>query len=351
MPSTHSLFQLSRVQKRDLRTWLEASSTTETVRLRIRLVLAASSGHSDRGIAQQLRINRKTVALWRERVGAEGIDAIWEIAPGRGRKAVCSPEQIQSLVETARPTQPGETAVWTSAELAASQGVSKSRVRKILSAHHLRAHGSKRIQPAYRVRMRANWAAVLGVYVNRPQKVIVIGVGERGQSAAPHPSWEHVSMYTGFLFPDLEWVLSHAGGQRYRTERYGTLLQFLRTIEGELPGDQRLHLIIDNSGERKHSKLPAWLEGNPRFVPAFVPKGSVWLAAVERFIDGVWKEGVALNSVAPLSGAVEEFLAQRGSSSWGPFVWTVRVDGTTGRRKAKMKSRIPTCFVLSEERS
>jgi transposase len=58
-------------------------------------VLAAAEGQSDNAIAQQLEVNRKTVMLWRTRFTQEGLDSLWEVAPGRGRKPTYGPEKIR----------------------------------------------------------------------------------------------------------------------------------------------------------------------------------------------------------------------------------------------------------------
>lgn len=61
--------------------------TPQQVALRCRIVLAAAGGESEAGIASALEVNRKTVRLWRERFADKGLTGLWEIAPGRGRKA------------------------------------------------------------------------------------------------------------------------------------------------------------------------------------------------------------------------------------------------------------------------
>src|ERR1700693_2198278 len=68
--------------------WVGAHGTPQQVALRCRIVLAAATGVSDVAIAQQLSVNRNTVILWRRRFADQGLDGLWEVAPGRGRKPV-----------------------------------------------------------------------------------------------------------------------------------------------------------------------------------------------------------------------------------------------------------------------
>jgi transposase len=89
--------QLSAIEQQKIEQWIAAHGTPQQVALRCRIVLAAAAGESDVAIAQQLSVNRNTVILWRKRFGDEGLDGLWDIAPGRGRKPLysqpCKPNQ------------------------------------------------------------------------------------------------------------------------------------------------------------------------------------------------------------------------------------------------------------------
>jgi transposase len=73
--------------------------TPQQVALRCRIILAAERGESEAAIASQLAVNRKTIRLWKERFSREGLNGLWEIAPGRGRKATYGPERIKSVID------------------------------------------------------------------------------------------------------------------------------------------------------------------------------------------------------------------------------------------------------------
>ena len=76
-------------------------------------MLAAAEGQSDSAIARQLEINRKTVMLWRGRFAQEGIDSLWEVAPGRGRKPTYGPEKIEAIVNATLQTKPKGMTQWS----------------------------------------------------------------------------------------------------------------------------------------------------------------------------------------------------------------------------------------------
>src|SRR6201993_336240 len=91
--------QLADVDRQKLEQWTAAHGTPQQVALRCRIVLAAAAGESDVTIAKRLSVNRNTVILWRKRFVDEGLDGLWDIAPGRGRKPVHQIDKIAAIVE------------------------------------------------------------------------------------------------------------------------------------------------------------------------------------------------------------------------------------------------------------
>src|SRR5215471_20762208 len=98
MPRSSPPFQLSRSERQCIEQWLAAMGTPQQVTLRGLIVLAAAGGESEAAIATELKINRKTVRLWKQRFAAEGPGCLWEIAPGRGRKPTYGPERVKAVI-------------------------------------------------------------------------------------------------------------------------------------------------------------------------------------------------------------------------------------------------------------
>jgi len=106
MPRSPLSLQLEESDKQQLRQWSCAFGTPQQVVLRCRIVLAAAEGEAADAIAARLEINRKTVMLWRERFEREGLEGMWKVAPGRGRKATYGPDKIQSIVDATLRSKP-----------------------------------------------------------------------------------------------------------------------------------------------------------------------------------------------------------------------------------------------------
>src|SRR5260370_33172105 len=100
MPGPLPALSLRDHDREQIGRWLSAQGTPQQVALRSRIVLAAAAAQSDSAIANDLAINRKTVMLWRARFAKHGLTSLWEIAPGRGRKATYDSAKIKAIVDT-----------------------------------------------------------------------------------------------------------------------------------------------------------------------------------------------------------------------------------------------------------
>ena len=110
------------MEQQKLQQWTSAHGTPQQVALRCRIVLAAAAGESDVSIAKRLSINRNTVILWRKRFGDEGLDGLWDIAPGRGRKPTYPIGKIAEIVDATLQTKPAGMTHWSCRTMAESQG-------------------------------------------------------------------------------------------------------------------------------------------------------------------------------------------------------------------------------------
>src|ERR1700693_5209109 len=132
--------QPSTVEQEKLEQWIAADGTPHKGGLPFRIVVAAAGGKSDVPIAQQLSVNRNTVILWRKRFGEEGLDGLWDIAPGRGRKPLSEIDKIAAIVDATLQTKPAGMTHWSCRNMAQSQGVSTSTVNNIWGAHKMQPH-------------------------------------------------------------------------------------------------------------------------------------------------------------------------------------------------------------------
>ena len=334
--------QLSAIEQQKIEQWIAAHGTPQQVALRCRIISAAAAGESDVAIAQQLSVNRNTVILWRKRFGDEGLDGLWDIAPGRGRKPLYSIDKIATIVDATLQTKPAGMTHWSCRTLAQSQGVSKSTVNNIWRAHNLQPHRTQTFKLSRDPKFLEKMTDVVGLYLNPPQQAIVLCVDEKSQIQALDRTQPGLPIKPGrcgtmthdykrngttTLFAALETLQGKVVGECHERHRHQEFLKFLRRLDTEFPGDVPLHLIMDNYGTHKHAKVKAWLKRHPRFVSHFVPTSSSWMNLVERWFghldNKAIRRGVFL-SVADLQASIAAFL-----KAWNddpqPFVWTATV--------------------------
>jgi transposase len=335
--------QLSAAEQQKIDHWITAHGTPQQVALRCRIVSAAAAGVSDVAIAQQLSVNRNTVILWRQRFADQGLDALWEIAPGRGRKPLYSIDKVAAIVEATLQTKPAGMTHWSCRTLAQSQGVSKSTVNNIWRAHNLQPHRTKTFKLSRDPKFLEKMTDVVGLYLNPPQQAIVLCVDEKSQIQALDRTQPGLPIKRGrcstmthdykrngttTLFAALETLQGKVVGECHERHRHQEFLKFLRRLDTEFPGEVPLHLILDNYGTHKHAKVKAWMKRHPRFVLHFVPTSSSWMNLVERWFghldNQAIRRGVFL-SVADLEASIAAFL-----KAWNqnpkPFVWTATVE-------------------------
>src|SRR5262249_16826726 len=153
------------LQDRDqLEQWLAAMGTPQQVALRCLIVLAAGRGQSEAAAAAELKVNRKTVRLWKERFTAEGPGCLWEIAPGGGGKPTYGPERVKAVVDATLQSKPKGRTQWSCRLMAAHEGMSKSTVSNLWRSHNIKPHRAKTFKLSRDPRFLEKLTDVVGLY-------------------------------------------------------------------------------------------------------------------------------------------------------------------------------------------
>lgn len=323
--------------------WIRAGSTPQQVALRARIIREAAHGSTDKAIAAKLNVRRETAAVWRNRARTQGIGCVWEIAPGRGRKARYDAARVGKWIEATLHTKPEGMTHWSTRSLARTQGVSKNTIHRAWQDHGLKPHRTRSFKLSRDPRFLEKLTDVVGVYLTPPQNAVVLCVDEKSQIQAldrtqpglplkPGRCGTYTHDYrrhgTTTLFAALHLVEGRVIGQCYPRHRHQEFLKFLRRLDDEFPPGKELHLILDNYGTHGHPRVQRWLKRHPRFVLHFIPTSSSWLNLIERWFAELEEKAVrrgAFRSVRDLKHCIAEFL-----DAWNakpvPFVWTASVE-------------------------
>jgi len=334
---------LAEAEREQLQQWVAAHGTPQQVALRCRIVLAAAAGETNLQIGAACQVDVKTVALWRGRFVQSGLEGLWEIASGRGRKPTYSARKIKAIVQATLMSKPDGMTQWSCRQMAQAQGVSKSTISTIWRSHNLKPHRIKSFKLSRDARFLEKLTDVVGLYLNPPDQAMVLCVDEKTQIQALDRTQPGLPMKKGrlgtmthdykrngttCLFAALEVLQGKVVGQCFTRHRHQEFLRFLRRLDAEFPAPIRLHLVMDNYGTHKHPNVQAWLKRHPRFAPHFVPTSSSWLNLVERWFGELTAKAVrrgSFTSVADLESAIARFL-EAWNENPRPFLWTATVE-------------------------
>ena len=175
---------ISDEQRVVLERWVGAQKTPQSVAMRARIVLLAGQGASNSETARVLGVSRPTVILWRARFAEGGTQALSATKPGRGRKPTISAARIKAVVEATTQTRPAGQTHWSCRSMAKAQGVSPATVQRIWDAHGLKPHRLKTFKLSTDPRFTEKLTDVVGLYLNPPEKAIVLCVDEKSQIQA-----------------------------------------------------------------------------------------------------------------------------------------------------------------------
>jgi transposase len=363
MPRSAAPLTLSKDQQNQIGQWLAAMGTPQQVALRCRIVLAVAGGESEAAVASALQINRKTVRLWRERFVAEGLKSLWEIAPGRGRKAWYGPDRIKAVLDATLQSKPQGQTHWSCRLMAASQGLSKSTISNLWKSHNIKPHRTKTFKLSRDPKFLEKLTDVVGLYLNPPDKAMVLCVDEKSQIQALNRTQPGLPLKKGrcgtmthdykrngttTLFAALDLLQGTVIGDFHKRHRHQEFLKFLRRIDREFADGRALHIVMDNYGTHGTPEVKTWLRKHRRFVIHYVPTSCSWLNLIERCFAELTNKRIRRDSffsVDELIAAINEFLA-----AWNenpkPFLWTATVDSIVaklGRCRQTLEQIQPGC--------
>src|SRR5262245_19911028 len=116
--------------------WVKSASQARLKR-RSRIILLLAGGLSQAGVAAQLGVSRRTVAIWRQRFLEGGPTLLQQARPGRGRSKERSGDGVGHSADHDAPISPAMAnppvgqELWTARALAKHVGVSHSTVLRV----------------------------------------------------------------------------------------------------------------------------------------------------------------------------------------------------------------------------
>ena len=330
---------LSPEQRGELEAAVRAGTSSQRLVSRAKLVLLLAEGLSGSEVARRSGTCRGTVERWRDRYQAAGLVALDRDEPRSGRKRTTMTEaKVREIVDATRLTKPQAATQWSLRTMAAHAGVAPSQVHAVWKAHRLQPHRVETWKLSLDPDFSGKLADVVGLYLNPPEKAVVLSVDEKSQIQAlertrpvepvregrpecqPHDYRRHG---TTTLFSALNVVEGVVQGECKPRHTHAEFLAFMKEVASTVPEGLSLHVILDNYSTHKHTAVREWLAENPHIRFHFTPTSCSWANLVERFFSELTTRRIrrdSFRSVVELEQAIEEYLAFHNERR-RPYIW------------------------------
>ena len=157
----------------------------------------------------------------------------------------------------------------------ARAGILPASVQRLWAASDIKPHLSRTFKLSNDKRFEEKFWHVIGLYLNPPDKALVLCCDEKSQCQALErtqpglplgighirtKTHDYVRHGTLTLFAALNYLEGKLITRLAKRHRHQEWLAFLKTIDAETPADLDIHIIADNYATHKHPAVTRWLD-------------------------------------------------------------------------------------------
>jgi transposase len=319
--------------------------TPQKIVKRATIVLLSGRGLGTAAIMREARVSKPTVWRWQQAYLEGGVERLMKDkgkGPKAGKPAISDAVRLAIVKRTAQE-RPANATHWSARMLAAEMGVGHTTVQRIWKEHGLKPHLTRSFKLSNDPQFAEKVVDVVGLYLNPPDKAVVLCVDEKSQiqaldrtqpglpikkGRASTMTHDYKRNGTTTLFAALDVKTGKVIGECLPRHRAKEFLRFLKTIDRAVAKSLDVHAICDNYRTHKTKEVQAWLAKHPRFKLHFIPTSSSWLNLVERLFAEITRQRIrrgVFKSVPDLIAAINAWLAERNTKP-KPFKWTAKAD-------------------------
>lgn len=333
---------LTPADRETLERWARRPKTAQAVAQRARLVLSCAEGRPNTAVALEFGVTKQMVGKWRSRFCERGVDGLLD-EPRPGAPRTITDADVERVVTLTLENTPADATHWSTRSMAKRTGMSQSAVSRIWRAFALQPHRTETFKlskdPLFIEKVRD----VVGLYVDPPDKAMVLCVDEKPETQAldrtmpllpmrpgqiERRTHDYVRHGTTSLFAALDTATGRVIGACRPRHRAVEFVKFLDRIDAAVPPDLDIHLILDNYGTHKTAAVHRWLAKRPRYHLHFTPTSGSWLNLVERFFAALTEKQLrrgVFRSTRELESAIANYI-ELNNVDPRPFVWTKTAD-------------------------
>ena len=305
-------------------------------------MLLAADDMSNKDVATKVGVNPATVLKWRKRFLERRLDGLID-EPRPGAPRSIGDDKVEAVIVRTLESKPNDATHWSTRDLAKESGISPSSVGRIWRAFGLKPWATDTFKLSEDPQFVDKVRDVVGLYLNPPDKAVVLCVDEKTGIQALDRTQPILPMRPGQVerrthdykrngIVDLFAALNLATGEvlhhirpRHRAVEF---LAFLKSIDAAVPDNLDVHIVLDNSSTHKTPAINKWLLRHHRFHFHFTPTSSSWLNLVERWFAELTNRMLrrsAHRSTKELTSSLNDWIA-----TWNddprPFVWYKTAD-------------------------
>jgi transposase len=342
MGRSATVLTLTDEERSELRGWARRPSTAQSHALRARIILACAEGANNGEVAEDLGVTRQTVGVWRRRFVERRLDGLVD-APRPGAPRTILDEDVERVMATSLEQTPRDATHWTTRSMAEATGLSQSSISRIWRAFSLQPHRSETFKLSNDPLFVGKVRDIVGLYLNPPDKALVLCVDEKSQMQAlertqpllpmrpgvpERRTHDYVRHGTTTLFAALDARTGKIIGKCYRRHRAAEFVKFLRVIDESVSSNLDVHLILDNYATHKTPAVRRCLARHPRFHVHDTPTYASWINLVESWFAVLTNRRLrrgSFTSTRQLEAAVTAYL-NASNTTPTPFQWTKTAD-------------------------
>lgn len=221
---------------------------------RARIVLLSAQGYSGVEIAERVGCSEPTVIRWRTRYAQRGLAGL-DDRPRTGAPPTITPAQLWDILWRTVNPPPVEEGIthWSSRLLARKVGVDHSTIARVWARYQLKPWRLGTFKFSTDPELEAKVIDVVGLYMNPPDKAVVVCVDEKTQIQAldrtqpmlpvrpglsPKRTHDYKRNGTTTLFAALEVATGKVVDACYPRHRHQEFLRFLKQAALCLPAGQ-----------------------------------------------------------------------------------------------------------------
>ena len=333
---------LSADERETLERWMRRPTTAQALAMRAQIIVHCAGGKTNTVVAEAMGLAKQTVGKWRARFIERRLDGLLDEPRPGGPRSITDTD-VERVVTLTLETTPADATHWSTRSMAVRSGLSQSAISRIWRAFALQPHRTETFKlssdPLFIEKVRD----IVGLYLNPPQRALVLCVDEKSQIQALDRTAPLLPMRPGqierrthdyrrhgttSLFAALDVKTGQIIGACHRRHRSTEFRRFLNRVDAAIPPDLDVHLILDNYATHKTPTIQRWLAQRPRYHLHFTPTSASWLNLVERWFAALTEKQLrrgVFRSTRELEQTVERYIHEHNIAP-KPFIWTKTAD-------------------------